>query len=142
MSQIERTLSIVKPDAMSHSHGGQILVCLEEAGLRPVALKRALLSRREAEVFYHVHRERSFFGSLTEFMSSGSVMVMVLEGENAIARLRDLMGPTDPAKAGEGTLRKRFGTNIERNAVHGSDSPASAASEIAYFFSGLDLARS
>ncbi len=142
MSHTERTLSIVKPDAMSHNHGGQIVASLEEAGLRPVALKRVRLSRREAEGFYHVHQERPFFGSLTEFMSSGSVMVMVLEGENAIARLRDLMGPTDPAKAGEGTLRKRFGTDIERNAVHGSDSPASAASEITYFFSGLELARS
>ncbi|MFB3093050.1 MAG: nucleoside-diphosphate kinase [Dehalococcoidia bacterium] len=138
---MERTLCIVKPDAISHNHGGQILAILEEAGLRPVALKRVRLSRQEAEGFYYVHRERPFFGSLIEFMSSGSVMMMVLEGENAVARLRDLMGPTDPANAGEGMLRKRFGTDIERNAVHGSDSLASAASEVAYFFSDLDLAR-
>jgi nucleoside-diphosphate kinase len=142
MNQIERTLCIVKPDAMADNSGGQLLACLEEAGLRPIALKRVRLTRKEAEGFYHVHREQPFFASLTEFMSSGPVLVMVLEGENAITCLRDLMGPTNPAKAGEGTLRKRFGTNIERNAVHGSDSPTSAATEIIYFFSALDLSRS
>ncbi|MEE9218053.1 MAG: nucleoside-diphosphate kinase [Acidobacteriota bacterium] len=142
MNHSERTLSIVKPDAIERGQGGQILSCLEEAGLHLVAMKRLHLSRREAESFYHVHRDEPFFSSLTRFMSSGPVIVLVLEGENAITRLRDLMGATDPAKAADETLRRKFGTSIERNAIHGSDSPASAASEIAYFFSGLDLARS
>jgi nucleoside-diphosphate kinase len=141
MSQSERTLSIIKPDAVATGHSGQILARLEKEGLRLVALKLVHLMRQEAEGFYHVHRQRPFFGSLTEFMSSGPVVPMVLEGESAIQRLRDLMGATDPARAAEGTVRKQFGTNIERNAIHGSDSASSAAFEISYFFSGMDLAR-
>jgi nucleoside-diphosphate kinase len=137
----ERTLSIVKPDAVERGAGGQIVARIESSGLRLVALKRIRLTPREAEGFYYVHRERPFFQSLTDFMSSGPVWPMVLEGDRAILSLRDLMGATDPAKAAEGTIRKQFGTNIERNAIHGSDSPASAAFEISYFFSGLELIR-
>jgi len=139
MSMVERTLSIVKPDAVEQGKSGQILSHLEAAGLHIVALRMVRLSRGDAEGFYHVHRERPFFRSLTEFMSSGPALPMVLEGESAIQRLRDLMGATDPAKAAGGTIRKLFGNGIERNAIHGSDSPASAAFEIAYFFAGLDL---
>jgi nucleoside-diphosphate kinase len=141
MSQIERTLGIIKPDAVASGRSGQILARLEKEGLRLVALKLVHLTRQEAEGFYHVHRQRPFFASLTEFMSSGPAVPMVLEGESAIQRLRDLMGATDPAKAAEGTVRKQFGTNIERNAIHGSDSASSAAFEISYFFRGMDLAR-
>jgi len=140
MSQIERTLSIIKPDAVATGRSGQVLARVEKEGLRLVALKLVHLTRQEAEGFYHVHRQRPFFGSLTGFMSSGPVVPMVLEGESAIQRLRDLMGATDPTKAAEGTVRKQFGTNIERNAIHGSDSASSAAFEISYFFSGMDLA--
>jgi nucleoside-diphosphate kinase len=140
MSAVERTLSIIKPDAVEQGNTGRILAHLETAGLRIVALRMVRLSRGGAEGFYHVHRERPFFRSLTEFMSSGPAVPMVLEGESAIQRLRDLMGATDPAKAAGGTIRKLFGSGIERNAIHGSDSAASAALEIAYFFTGLDLA--
>jgi nucleoside-diphosphate kinase len=139
MSRIERTLSIVKPDAVARGKAGEIVARIEASGLRLVALRLLRLSRSEAEGFYHVHRARPFFGSLTTFMSSGPAAPMVLEGENAIQRLRDLMGATDPAKAAEGTIRRQFGTNIERNAVHGSDSSESAAFEIGYFFRGLEL---
>jgi nucleoside-diphosphate kinase len=141
MSKSERTLSIVKPDAVGRGHSGQILARIENEGLRLVALKLVHLTRQQAEGFYHVHRQRPFFGSLTEFMSSGPVVPMVLEGDNAIQRLRDLMGATDPGQAAEGTIRKQFGSNIERNAIHGSDSPSSASFEISYFFSGMELAR-
>lgn len=134
---MERTLAIIKPDAVESGKTGEILARIEAAGLRPVAIRMVRLTRSEAEGFYHVHRERPFFSSLTEFMSSGPAVPMVLQGDSAIQRLRDLMGATDPAKAGEGTLRRHYGTSVERNAIHGSDSAASAQFEIAYFFSGL-----
>jgi nucleoside-diphosphate kinase len=136
---IERTLSIVKPDAVAKGKIGKVVSVLEEGGLRVVAMNMVCLTKEEAEGFYAVHRERPFFRSLTSFMSSGPAVVMVLEGENAIARNREIMGATDPAQAAEGTIRKALGSNIERNAVHGSDSPATAKTEIAYFFSALEI---
>ncbi len=136
---IERTLSIVKPDAVAANRIGKVVSFLESGGLRIIAMRMIHMSKREAEGFYAVHRERPFFGSLTKFMSSGPAVVMVLEGENAIARNREIMGATDPAKAGEGTIRKALGTNIEHNAVHGSDAPETARMEIAYFFSALEI---
>jgi nucleoside-diphosphate kinase len=136
---IERTLAIVKPDAVAAGHAPQILARLEKAGFRIAALRMRSLSREQAEAFYHVHRERPFFASLCAFMSSGPCIPMVLEGEDAIARLREVMGATDPAKAAPGTIRKDFATSIERNAIHGSDAPGTAAFEIGYFFAGVDL---
>ena len=136
---IERTLSIVKPDAVAANRIGKVVSFLESGGLRIVAMKMIHLSQREAEGFYAVHRERAFFESLTKFMSSGPAVVMVLEGENAIARNREIMGATDPAKAAEGTIRHALGSNIERNAVHGSDAPETARTEIAYFFNALEI---
>ena len=136
---IERTLTIIKPDATRQGHVGAILARLQEDGFRVVAIRQRHLSLREAEGFYHVHRSRSFFGELTEFMSSGPCVPIVLERENAIATLREAMGATDPAKAAEGTIRKRFATDVGQNAIHGSDSPASANEEISYFFAGVDL---
>jgi nucleoside-diphosphate kinase len=136
---IERTLTIVKPDAVRKGSLGAVVARLQEEGFRIVALRQRHLSRREAEGFYHVHRGRPFFGELTEFMSSGPCVPIVLERDGAIARLREVMGATDPAKADAGTIRKRFGTDVGQNAIHGSDSPASAAEEIAYFFAGIDL---
>lgn len=135
----ERTFSIVKPDAVAAGKAGAILARLEEAGFRIVALRMRLLSRAEAESFYHVHRERPFFSGLCAFMSSGPCITMVLERENAIAHLREIMGATDPAKAAPGTIRKDFAASIERNAVHGSDAPETAAFETSYFFPGLEL---
>ncbi len=135
----ERTLVMVKPDAVRHGHIGAILAKFEAAGLIVRALKMLHLTRQEAEGFYQVHRERPFFGPLTTFMSSGPMVAVCLEGPNAIAQVRKLMGATDPAKADAGTIRKELATNIEQNAVHGSDSPESAASEIPYFFSVMDL---
>ena len=136
---VERTLSIIKPDAVAKNVIGAIYTRFESAGLRIVAARMTCLSRDEAEGFYAVHRERPFFSGLVEFMSSGPVMIQVLEGENAIALNRDLMGATDPAKAAPGTIRKLFASSIEANAVHGSDSPESAAFEIAYFFDALEI---
>jgi nucleoside-diphosphate kinase len=136
---MERTLSIVKPDAVARNHVGEIIAMLEGAGLRIVAARFLRLSKNDAERFYAVHRERPFFQSLTTFMSEGPILVMALEGEHAITRNRDVMGATDPAKAGEGTIRKAFGTNVERNAVHGSDAPETARQEIGFFFSEMDL---
>ncbi len=136
---MERTLAIIKPDAVERRHAGRILARIEEEGFRLVALRLAHLTRRDAEGFYAVHRERPFFDDLTAFMSSGPCIVLVLEAENAITRWREMMGATDPAKAGEGTLRKQFATNIERNACHGSDAAQTAATEIAYYFPGVDL---
>lgn len=133
------TLSIVKPDAVKTGSLGAILTRIEEGGLTVAGLKMIQLTRERARGFYRVHRNRPFFDSLTAFMSEGPCVVMVLHGENAIDRWRTLMGATDPAQAGEGTIRKDFGRNIERNAVHGSDSPESANFEIAYFFSALEL---
>ena len=136
---MERTLVMVKPDAVTRNQVGEVLRRFEAAGLTIRALKMVRLDRREAEGFYQVHRGRPFFESLTQFMSSGPIVAMVLEGEDAIARVRKLMGATDPAKAEAGTIRKDLATNIEQNAVHGSDSPGSAAYEIPYFFSALEL---
>ncbi len=135
---MERTLSIIKPDAVSASQVGVILGAIEAAGLRVVALRMLRLTIEEAEGFYDVHRERPFFASLTKFMSSGPIVVCALEGDDAIRRYRELMGSTDQADAAEGTLRRRFATNIERNACHGSDSTETAAFELGYFFSELD----
>jgi nucleoside-diphosphate kinase len=131
---VEQTLSIIKPDAVSKNVIGKILARFEAAGLRIVAARMMHLSRDEAEGFYAVHRERPFFRPLVEFMSSGPVLVQVLEGENAITRNRELMGATDPRKADKGTIRADFATSIDANAVHGSDGPETARSEIAYFF--------
>jgi len=135
----ERTFSIIKPDAVKAGRTGEILARLEKAGFKLVAARLRHLSRREAEGFYHVHRQRPFFGSLTEFMSAGPCLTMVLEGENAIARLREVMGATDPAKAAPGTIRKDFAASIEANAIHGSDAPETAQFEIGYFFPGIEL---
>lgn len=136
---MERTLAIIKPDAVRASQTGAILEAIEASGLRLIALRMLRLSRPEAEGFYTVHRARPFFDSLVDFMTSGPVVVGCLEGEGAIAAYRELMGATDPAQAAEGTLRKRFATNIEQNACHGSDAPETAAIEIRYFFRDLDL---
>ncbi len=136
----ERTLSIVKPDAVKKNVIGEILHRFEAAGLKIVATKMVSLSKTEAEGFYAVHKERPFFESLTDFMSSGPILVSVLEGEGAIQAHRKIMGATNPAEADEGTIRKDFATNIEQNAVHGSDASETAQWEIGYFFSGLDLA--
>jgi nucleoside-diphosphate kinase len=139
MSVTERTFAIIKPDAVKAGHAGQILHRIEEAGFRLVALRLQHLTKEEAEGFYAVHRARPFFGSLTDFMSSGPCIVMCLEAEDAIRNWRTLMGATDPAKADAGTLRKQFGSSIEFNATHGSDAPETAAFEIGYFFRGLEL---
>ncbi len=136
---MERTLAIIKPDAVAQRRAGRILSRIEEEGFRIVALRLVCLTRAEAEGFYAVHRERPFFSDLTKFISSGPCIVLVLEAEGAIARWREVMGATDPAKAAPGTLRREVGTNIERNATHGSDAPGTAATEIAYFFGGIDL---
>jgi nucleoside-diphosphate kinase len=130
----ERTLSIIKPDAVKKNAIGKILARFEAAGLRIVAARMVHLSRKEAEGFYEVHRERPFFKDLVDFMISGPVMVQVLEGDNAIARNRELMGATDPKKAAKGTIRADFADSIDANAVHGSDGPETAQKEIAYFF--------
>ena len=136
---IERTLSIVKPDGVARNVVGEVVRRFESAGLKVVALKMTSLGRAEAEGFYHVHRQRPFFSSLVEFMSSGPIVPMVLEGEGAIARVRTIMGATDPAKAEPGTIRKDFASSIEKNIVHGSDAPATAVFEIGYFFSALEI---
>ncbi len=136
---MEQTLVIVKPDAVARGLIGEVIRRFEAEGLVICGLKMVVLGQREAEGFYQVHRHRSFFGSLTRFMASGPCVVMVLEGEDAIQRVRKLMGATDPLKAGEGTLRRTFATSIEKNIVHGSDSAESAAFEISYFFSRLEF---
>ena len=136
---LERTLSIIKPDAVKKNAIGQILARFEAAGLRIVAARMMFLSRAEAEGFYAVHRGRPFFADLVEFMTSGPVLVQVLEGENAIARNRELMGATDPRKAAKGTIRADFADSIDANAVHGSDGPDTAKSEIAFFFKNGEL---
>jgi nucleoside-diphosphate kinase len=138
-AMLERTLSIVKPDAMRKGIPGQILARLEQGGLRVIATKLIRLSQADAARFYVVHKERPFYQSLTQFMSSGPIVVSVLEGENAIARNREIMGATDPAKAASGTIRRDFGTDVEQNAVHGSDAPDTARWEISFFFSQLEL---
>ncbi len=136
---LERTLSIIKPDAVAKNAVGAILARFEQAGLRIIAAKMRHLSRREAEGFYAVHRERPFFKALVEFMISGPVMIQVLEGEGAVVRNRDLMGATDPRKAAPGTIRADFADSIDANAVHGSDAADTAAAEIAYFFAATEI---
>lgn len=136
---IERTLSIIKPDATRRNLTGSINARFEEAGLRIVAQKRLWLSRGQAEQFYAVHKERAFFDDLCEFMTSGPVVVQALEGENAIAKNREIMGATNPANADAGTIRKDFGESVEANSVHGSDAPETAAQEIAFFFSQTEI---
>ncbi len=136
----ERTFSIVKPDAVAAGKAGAIIQHLTDGGLRPVAMKLVHLSEAQAKGFYHVHRERPFFGDLVKFMTSGPCLVQVLEGENAIARNRELMGATDSKKAAAGTIRQKYGTDIEKNAVHGSDAAETAKYEIGFFFSGAELA--
>jgi nucleoside-diphosphate kinase len=136
---IERTFSIIKPDATARNLTGVINAMIEGAGLRIVAQRRTRISREQAETFYAVHRERPFFRELVEFMTSGSVVVQVLEGENAIARYREIMGATDPAKAAPGTIRKVYAKSLGENSVHGSDAPDTAQQEIAQFFSGNDI---
>ena len=135
----ESTLSIVKPDAVAANSIGGIFSIFEKGGLKIVATKMIHLTRAQAEGFYAVHKERGFFGELCTFMTEGPVVVSVLEGDNAILRHRELLGATDPAKAADGTVRKLYGTNIERNAAHGSDGPETAAFEISYYFSALEL---
>ena len=136
---VERTLSIIKPDATRRNLTGAIVDRFEKAGLKVVASRRIQLSQAQAEAFYGVHRERPFFASLVTFMTSGPVVVQALEGENAIAKNREVMGATNPANAAAGTIRKDFAESIEANSVHGSDAPETAAQEIAFFFSGLDI---
>ena len=136
---MERTLSIVKPDGTKKNVIGEVIARYEKNGLRVAALRMIKMSKEQAEGFYYVHRERPFFESLTEFMSSGTAVVMVLEGENAISKVREIMGATNPEEAEEGTIRKDFATNIEHNTVHGSDSPESAGFEINYFFNSLQM---
>jgi nucleoside-diphosphate kinase len=136
---VERTLSIIKPDATRRNVTGAIVDRFEKAGLRVIASRRMKLSKDQAEAFYAVHKARPFFASLVSFMTSGPVVVQVLEGESAIAKNRDVMGATDPAKAAAGTIRKDFAESIEANSVHGSDAPETAAQEIRFFFSELDI---
>jgi nucleoside-diphosphate kinase len=137
---MERTLAIIKPDALAAKHTGRIIQRIEDSGFQIRAMRMAHLTQKQAEGFYAVHRERPFFGSLTKFMSSGPVVLLALEAPDAIRKWRNLMGATDPAKADAGTLRKELGTSIENNATHGSDAPETAAFELGYFFSGVELA--
>lgn len=136
---MERTLSIVKPDGTEKNVIGEVVSRFEKNGIKVIALKMVKLTKEDAEGFYAVHRERPFFGSLTEFMSRGPIVVMALEGDNAISKVREIMGATNPEEAAEGTIRKDFASNIEENTVHGSDSPESAEYEIGYFFNALEL---
>lgn len=136
---MQRTFAIIKPDAVRKQAAGQILARIEGAGFTVRAMRMIHMSKAEAEGFYHVHREKPFFGGLTDFMSSGPCIVMCLEAPDAIKQWRDLMGATDPAKAAPGTLRKDFGASIDNNATHGSDAPDTAAFELGYFFRGLEL---
>ena len=135
---LQRTYSMIKPEAVAAGKAGAILAILEREGFKLRAAKLLRLSRAQAEGFYYVHQERPFFGALTEYISSGPVLALILERENAIAKLREVMGATDPAKAADGTIRKQFGTSLQENAIHGSDSPESAAFESTYIFSRLE----
>jgi len=137
---IERTFGIVKPDAVEKNAVGGVIEMIEKAGLKIVGLRLVKVSDAQARAFYAVHKERPFFPDLVKFMTSGPAVVMAIEGENAIARYREVMGPTDSQKAPAGTIRNKYGTNIERNAVHGSDGPDTAKAELAFFFAGLELA--
>jgi len=136
---VERTLSIIKPDATRRNLTGKINAMFEDAGLRIIAQKRMRLTTEQAETFYAVHKERAFYGELCAFMTSGPVVVQVLEGENAIAKNREVMGATNPANADDGTVRKLYGESVEANSVHGSDAPETAAQEISYFFAGTEI---
>lgn len=136
---VERTLSIIKPDATRRNITGQIVARFEAAGLRVVAQKRIFLNRKQAEGFYAVHAERAFFNDLCEYMTSGPIVVQVLEGEEAITKNREVMGATNPANADEGTIRKDFGVNVQENSVHGSDAPETARTEISYFFADTEI---
>ena len=136
---IERTFSIIKPDAVAAGHAGEILAAIEAAGFRILALRMTRLTEAQAQGFYAVHRERPFFAGLVKFMTEGPIIVMALEREDAIRKLRDVMGATNPANAAEGTIRKRFASNIERNCIHGSDAPGTAETELRYFFNSIDL---
>jgi nucleoside-diphosphate kinase len=136
---MERTFGIIKPNAFADGNSGKILSRIYEAGFKVVGLKKLYMSKVEAEGFYYVHKDRPFFGELTDFMCSAPCIVMVLEADDAIKKWRDLMGATNPADAAEGTLRKEFGASLGENATHGSDAPETAAFEIGYFFSGLEL---
>ena len=138
---IERTFGIVKPDAVEKSAVGGVIEMIEKAGLKIVGLRLVKLSDAQARAFYDVHKERPFFPDLVKFMTSGPAVVMAIEGESAVARYREVMGPTDSKKAPAGTIRNKYGTNIERNAVHGSDGPDTAKAEVSFFFAGLDLAQ-
>jgi nucleoside-diphosphate kinase len=137
---LQRTFSIIKPDAVRKGHTGAVLAMIEKAGFQLVAIKKLSISKQQAAGFYAVHAQRPFFNSLTDFMSSGAIFVMVLEKENAIADLRKLMGATNPANAEEGTIRKKFAGSIEENTIHGSDAEETAKFEIGYFFAGYELA--
>ena len=136
---VERTFSIIKPDAVAAGHAGEILAAIERAGFQILGLRMTRLTEQQARGFYAVHREKPFFAGLVKFMTEGPIIVMALERENAIAGLREVMGATNPEKAAEGTIRKRFAANIERNCIHGSDAPETAAVELAFFFSTADL---
>ena len=136
---LQRTFSIIKPDAVASGHAGKILANLQSEGFRIVGLRMLQMSREEAEGFYAVHRERPFFAALVKFMTEGPVIVMALEREDAVKRLREVMGATNPANAAEGTIRKLYAASIERNAIHGSDAPETAAFEIGYWFAGYEL---
>ena len=136
---MERTFAIIKPDAVNNGHAGRILARIEDTGFKVRALRLIRMTKREAEGFYHVHKERPFFAGLTDFMSSGPCLVMCLEAPDAIRKWRALMGATDPAKADPGTLRKEFGASIDNNATHGSDAPETAGFELSYFFRGMEL---
>jgi nucleoside-diphosphate kinase len=139
MSQVERTFSIIKPDAVAAGQAGEILALLEKTGFRIIGMRMTHLSQKQAEGFYAVHRERPFFASLVKFMTEGKIIALALEREDAVKKLRDVMGATNPANAAEGTVRKKFAASIERNCIHGSDAPETAAVELNYFFSALDL---
>jgi nucleoside-diphosphate kinase len=136
---LERTFAIIKPDAVAKGHAGEILAMIERHGFRIAGLKMQRLSKEEAEAFYAVHNQRPFFAGLVKFMTEGRVLLMVLEREDAVAKWRELMGATNPANAAEGTVRKRFAENIERNSVHGSDAPETAAQEVPFFFSTAEV---
>ncbi|HJT87148.1 MAG TPA: nucleoside-diphosphate kinase [Bryobacteraceae bacterium] len=136
---VERTFSAIKPDAVAAGHAGEILAMVEKAGFKIVAMRMTRLTDAQARGFYAVHRERPFFNGLVKFMTEGPIIVMALERENAIAGLREVMGATNPANAAEGTIRKRFATDIERNCIHGSDAPETARTELGFFFSTADL---
>jgi nucleoside-diphosphate kinase len=136
---VERTFSIIKPDAVAAGHAGAILAAIEKAGFKILGLRLTRLSDAQARGFYAVHRDKPFFGGLVKFMTEGPIVVMALEREDAVKKLREVMGATNPANAAEGTIRKRFATDIERNAIHGSDAPETAAVELAFFFTTADL---